>query len=90
MPDRSAWAAYARGPNHQLRRSHGETSSRALRGHGGLVRRSRSHTFGGDAGSGNQPQNDQTCAAINQAADHSPGAANGEAIGDLLGAFCSP
>ena len=43
---------------------------------------------GGDAGSGNQPQNTRACAAITQVAGHSPGAANGQAIGDLLVAFC--
>jgi len=43
----------------------------------------------GDAGRGNQPQNTSACAAINQVAGHSPGAANGQAIGDLLVAFCA-
>jgi hypothetical protein len=41
-----------------------------------------------DAGNGNQPSNPHACAGIQNAAEHTPGAANGSAIGPLLVTFC--
>ena len=47
------------------------------------------YAAGGDAGNGNQPNNAHACQAILfGASNHTPGAANGEAIAELIGAFC--